>query len=201
MVTRIVFHATRADFGVFNMQVSDLGPHFGSLEQIEGAARLAQDGSWDGVMVMPVWLRLCNPLRLKDVGSFHSDGVALQLERKGMLPRGEGRRIHALCDKDFRQRKVFDPVVREAIQAAGHDGIAYRNEFERDGGDSYIVFRPEQVKSAIGNAGTFDLGDPDITDARYRLALETEQRMRAAGAQALLAVGCGVAPVRARRRP
>lgn len=38
----------------------------------------------------------------------------------------------------------------------GHDGIAYRNKFEDKGSASWIVFKPEQIKSATGNRGTFD---------------------------------------------
>lgn len=34
--------------------------------------------------------------------------------------------------------------------------------------DSYIIFRPEQAKSAIGNIGTFDIGRPELTFATRR---------------------------------
>ena len=55
----------------------------------------------------------------------------------------------------------WGPVI-EAAKAEGHDGIVYRNEFEDRGSDSFIAFYPEQIKSATGNRGTFDAGDPDI---------------------------------------
>ncbi|OZI23754.1 hypothetical protein CAL26_10005 [Bordetella genomosp. 9] len=45
-------------------------------------------------------------------------------------------------------------VIREA-KAAGHDGII-------DARGDYVVFSPEQIKSAIGNRGTFDANDPNI---------------------------------------
>jgi len=45
----------------------------------------------------------------------------------------------------------------------GYDGIVYNNVVEDPGSDSYIVFNPSQVKSAIGNKGTFD---PDTRDIR-----------------------------------
>ena len=49
----------------------------------------------------------------------------------------------------------------EKARREGHDGIVYVNEVE--GGLSWIAFRPEQIKSAIGNCGTFDPGNPLIT--------------------------------------
>ena len=47
------------------------------------------------------------------------------------------------------------------INQLGYDGIVYKNTFE-GGGDSYIAIKPTQIKSAIGNIGTFDVTDPDI---------------------------------------
>lgn len=47
-------------------------------------------------------------------------------------------------------------------KAAGHDGIVYRNQYEDKGSDSWIAFRPEQIKSAVGNTGAFDPNNPDI---------------------------------------
>ena len=38
--------------------------------------------------------------------------------------------------------------------------------------DSYIVFDPKQIKSAIGNRGTYDPDNPDINMARGGLAMK-----------------------------
>jgi len=32
--------------------------------------------------------------------------------------------------------------------------------------ETYIALHPHQIKSAIGNRGTYDINDPDITKAR-----------------------------------
>jgi hypothetical protein len=50
----------------------------------------------------------------------------------------------------------------EAMKKHGYDGIVYENAWESPGHDSYIVFRPEQIKSATGNSGAFDPSDPSI---------------------------------------
>lgn len=47
---------------------------------------------------------------------------------------------------------------RKELEAAGFDGIM--------AGDEIVAFRPNQVKSAAGNAGTFDSSNPDIRFSR-----------------------------------
>ena len=49
----------------------------------------------------------------------------------------------------------------------GHDGIIVRNVYDSNviqdvAGDVYVAFNPAQIKSAIGNRGTFDPNDPSI---------------------------------------
>jgi len=54
---------------------------------------------------------------------------------------------------------VFPMTAREALKK-GYDGMV-RNE--REGGKEYVVFKPEQIKSAEKNKGTFDPESADIT--------------------------------------
>jgi GNAT superfamily N-acetyltransferase len=44
--------------------------------------------------------------------------------------------------------------VIAAAKEEGHDGIVYPNRIE--GGESWVAFQPNQIKSAIGNSGAFD---------------------------------------------
>lgn len=77
--------------------------------------------------------------------------------------------------------KVFDGApTRDELSNAiseGHDGAIFNGRLERDGygvplddgvenGMVYITFRPEQIKSAIGNNGNFDASNPNITQSR-----------------------------------
>jgi hypothetical protein len=160
-VPRPVYHATRQDFSAFDTSLSDLGAHFGNLAQANKIATGMRLGNRDGTQIMPVWLSIKNPLRLKDVGSFHADGIAVQLERKGILPKGDGKRIEREIDGDWTLRKKYDPIIKAAIEAAGYDGVVYANTQEA-AGDSYIAFDPTQIKSAIGNTGAFSPTNPDI---------------------------------------
>lgn len=64
---------------------------------------------------------------------------------------------------------VSSEVVRGALQRAGFDGVidyTVSDKFQDMGlnEDSvhYIAFKPTQIKSAIGNVGTFDPTNPDI---------------------------------------
>lgn len=52
------------------------------------------------------------------------------------------------------------------LKAKGHDGVILKN-FDDIGGrqTQYIVFEPKTIKSAIGNRGTYDVTDPDISKA------------------------------------
>ena len=51
----------------------------------------------------------------------------------------------------------------ERLKSEGYDGVIYTGDLREE----LMVFDPEQIKSAIGNAGTFDGTNPDI---RYRKA-------------------------------
>jgi hypothetical protein len=56
----------------------------------------------------------------------------------------------------------------QRMKEAGHDGILYYN---KNGAlEEVIAFEPQQVKSAIGNRGTYDPAERDITKARGGLA-------------------------------
>ncbi len=52
--------------------------------------------------------------------------------------------------------------IHDTIRNSGFDGIIASRP---DGTKEYIAFKPEQVKSATGNQGTFDPTNPDMTKA------------------------------------
>jgi hypothetical protein len=59
----------------------------------------------------------------------------------------------------WRHQKDYRSANKELLArafAAGHDGIDMGN-------GNYVVHKPEQIKSAIGNKGMFDPKHPDIT--------------------------------------
>ena len=61
--------------------------------------------------------------------------------------------------RGFADPRYEQPIIERA-RAAGHDGVVF---VDPDTGDRfYAVFKPEQIKSATGNDGTFDANDPNI---------------------------------------
>jgi len=50
----------------------------------------------------------------------------------------------------------------KAMTEIGIDGVVLKSETRHAGNDHYIVFSPEQIKSATGNRGTFDAGESNI---------------------------------------
>ena len=66
-----------------------------------------------------------------------------------------------MIDESKNAVKIYnnDEIV-SALKKGGYDGIVYENIIE-GGGDSYIAFDPEQIKS-IHNSGTYDPKDANI---------------------------------------
>jgi hypothetical protein len=60
--------------------------------------------------------------------------------------------------------------VKRLLKEHGYDGIVYDNKIE-GGGDSYIAFEPNQIKSAIGNRGAFSEENPDIRFSKKEKSL------------------------------
>lgn len=152
-VKQMVFHATVHEFHEFDTSKGDLGAHFGNLDQANNIVknRLSSPPA-GGPLIIPAWIRLVNPIRLKDTGSFHADGIALQIERIGLLPKGEGSKITKAIDADWRLRKQYDPFLLDILKNAGHDGVVYANTADFEGfGDSYIIFDSNQVIFSITN--------------------------------------------------
>lgn len=52
--------------------------------------------------------------------------------------------------------------LTKKLKVMGHDGIIVNT----NGRDEYIAFHPHQIKSAIGNRGTYDPTNPDLTMAK-----------------------------------
>ena len=108
--------------------------HFGTREQA-----LDRMPAKSGVKVYEVFLNIRNAQRRADADQDYLD------------------------EKDMTMSEYWEQCARRS-KYNGYDGIVYLNEYEdkEHPADSWIAFRPEQVKSADENAGTFDPTDPDI---------------------------------------
>jgi len=150
-----VYHATGADINEFQPGV-DGGIHFGTAEQAN--MRSPARGN-----VVPVYLRAEKLKRTKDSEGNWKKTIA-RAKREG--------------NEGIVYLNRYEGIPREEFQAAFDKGITqeqmdsmpdsrFRKMFP-SARDSYIVFEPTQIKSAIGNRGTFDPTDPSIINAMRR---------------------------------
>lgn len=186
---QVVYHGTTANthedalgFKQFLTKYFELGSHFGNTAQANSFA-ISDQGTG---RVMPVYLNMKNPLRLQDQGGFDAMDIAPQLLNMGFI---DEKQAEALQEMPIDDALV---ALQEAIKANGYDGIVYLNRREgmtkatlkslmqipfseqnamsdeafkkvaSDASDSYIVFDPTQIKSAVGNNGNFNPNDSNI---------------------------------------
>ena len=177
----VVYHATRTnvDFDEFNTPA-----HFGTVDQaharidrssIQIAAPEATLGESD--RILPVYLSIENPFHIGDTGEQHSAMSYLEAVRDaGLMSHTEYESV--LYDEQDKRREedALMAAVVEYMEGIGYDGFSYENT-EEGVGTSWVAFRPEQIKSAIGNSGEFNASSSSF------LATKTDQPGRPAPAQ------------------
>ena len=145
-VTDPVFHGSYDDIPSF-----DPGTHFGT--SAAAAQRLADmvDLREGAPNISRVHLSAKNPFRVTDAEA-SDDATFLKAIAKGKYP-----------DLDLNTARRKGGL--RAVKDAGYDALVYRNRMEDAGRDSYVTTSRGQVKSAIGNRGTFNMNDPDLNKA------------------------------------
>ena len=174
----VVYHGTnKSQDGVAFTKFDTYGSNYGLMGQGSYftaepmiASEYTRKGRGDTPTVYPVYLSIQNPIdmdaradsaawiaQFPDAEAFHEGGdtneswyrAAEDAMRDAMVPAYEGAE-----------------AMQEGLRAMGYDGIKhvgggrYGNNTIRH--RVYIAFDPEQIKSAIGNRGTFDPKNPDI---------------------------------------
>ncbi len=147
----VVYHGTQSgDIEAFDTQRG--GVTTGNITSVWGvfftpylaeASRFAtepftgRDPSATGANVVPVYLNIRKPYEMSRAEwDTHAEKVF-----RGM---------------DEQQAIAEETSFRESLEEQGYDGIVIKN---RQGVAEYVAFRPEQIKSAVGNRGTFDPSD------------------------------------------
>ncbi len=119
--------------GVYDDRYEDLYTKVKS--SFERAKKQKEPEAGGGANVMPLYMAMRNPLEVDAEGKFYM--------------------------------AVMPEAVARAV-ADGRDGLIVRNVIDHASPESkypadvFIVFRPEQIKSATANRGTFDPADPNI---------------------------------------
>ena len=104
--------------------------------------------------VYPVYAQVKDPFDYEN--SAHLDALAKQTK---LSP--EGVRHLLFRDTDNWQ-SLEEPYMQKAIKQLGHDGYYTLEE----GRKNLSVYDPRQIKSAIGNRGTYDIEEADINKAK-----------------------------------
>jgi hypothetical protein len=123
------------------------------------------------VSVRPFFLSVKNPLDMRELGEeAPSKVIKAFYERHGLD-------IEPGADWSHGGKSIYDEARKgenvKKLEAAGFDGYIIKEE---DGATSYLAFRPEQVKSATDNRGTFDPDSPNILYQPDHTAASRRQR-------------------------
>jgi hypothetical protein len=150
----VVYHGTKANFSSFNLEKFGqtdggwAGEGFYFAPNPDEASLYATSisspyGNSTGANVMPVFLSAKNPLEWR-IGQ---DG---------------NRRIQN------KRNELGAKAFAEWVQSQGYDSIHITSPDigKVKGEDQWVVFKPEQIKSATGNIGTYDGSNPDIRFSR-----------------------------------
>lgn len=167
----VLYHGTTSpeisEFRTFSRGpklMDGLGAHFGSPEAAQDRNDKNVGKKPVGQNILPVHVNIKNP-PLKRDGSFMSEGeLQSHLSRIATsigIPKDKhrGMAIYGGVKPDVTR------ALKEELIRRGHDGIAYINSHEGRGSTSWVAFHPHQIKSAVGNQGTFDSTTPEITKA------------------------------------
>jgi hypothetical protein len=179
----VVYHGTRAGFTDFAPGLSDTASRTGVPEgafYFTSSPKVAatypaetRRRYYEGANIVPVYLSLQNPLV---VGySVPDPDLAPSWDR---IPfQGRKRTINEIAH--YAREHGYDGVIARSIYDRGYGDLP----FAQSVADTYIAFHPTQIKSATGNAGTFDSNDPDIR----RNPMNTYNALHAAAGDALRA--------------
>lgn len=88
-------------------------------------------------------------------------------EQATKLARMQGFRI----DPAMGYWEAITPKTREVLESKGYDGIIFDDGTGGMEHDAYFVFHPTQIKSAIGNRGTYSPESANIDEARWEATL------------------------------
>lgn len=150
-----LFHATPSNFSAFKPGGNDptvsgpaiwLTPNAKSQPAAHNISSRSQQFR-EGTNVMPVYVQARSPLLL-------DDKLAIEWARE----------VYADGSREFPD--LISQKTVDELKKGGYDSIIHADPYGNRGGEQEIImFEPNKIKSAIGNRGTYDIEDADITKA------------------------------------
>ena len=168
-----LYHGTTSDIYEFDpaaaaQQTGNPTSYFGTFlsespKEAERYARNWQRGGTYGGNIMPLHVQMTNPypMSYKEYSQY-AEGEFNRFLKNPSKEMQDKHRQEAMQDVLARKQQLIDQ---------GYDGIVVKV----GGINEYIPFSPNQIKSATGNVGTYDITNPDITKAKGGLALRETQ--------------------------
>jgi hypothetical protein len=138
---RVYYHGSNQKLDIIRPGMKDPGAWF--TTNLKNAANYARG---DDAHVHKVYLKSENPM----VVPFDYD---------------ENDNLHAFHNGEKIPFSDNVSIVKYA-QQNGYDGVHFPHGNFTEEDDTFVVFNPEQIKSATGNNGNFDATEPDINKAR-----------------------------------
>lgn len=165
----VVYHSTTGDFDTFKRKRSDIGMHFGTIEQAEDRGEFIREigapRSTNPENIMPVYLSINKPLRLDDLGAWNRENIYFAL-------------------REMSQFQVYTTdtltELREKIRDEGYDGIVYKNTGEVGGNKPYREKAREarkEVEKVFGK-GKNSFSIEDQKDPSYKAWRNAENKAR-----------------------
>jgi hypothetical protein len=106
--------------------------------------------------ILPVHVNATNPFDYEN--QKHLDALRINLAKNADV-RDAYKQVNNLMGGNWSE--IESPAVQQAIKGMGHDSF-----WVREGGQKNLgIYDPNQIKSSIGNRGTYDFTNPDITKA------------------------------------
>jgi hypothetical protein len=181
---KVLYHSTSGDFNQFEVGRGSFNSNvLGSYETNRHGIFLAESPEFanefvidpespnskpkTGGKTIPVYLNIKSPLDLRSGKSTLDEDTLDDFKAHGVNPRwitnGTQHTWELFDDEDGKE------FVR-AAKEMGYDGAIITDDSQGDAKntDTWVAFEPAQVKSAIGNSGSFDPNDPNILRNREK---------------------------------
>lgn len=210
-VPLILFHGTAQSFDAF-----DDNHHGSNFEEVEGdfprdgfwftddpsnadwySGVSARFKGGEGRLTLKVYLSLQNPFVVTQA-MYNADGASAIPSQYDLEALGHDGIIVELTEEcPVQQQKIDDHVSRMIEKFKGAyptwDKAAQEELNRLDESlmilkhTHYVVFRPQQVKNAVGNSGAYNCNDPDLSDRKaWTLAFDQTLVQRSQTARSFL---------------
>lgn len=166
----VVYHGTGGDFAEFDPERSGSKSKTGAPEStffftdaadVANSYTVEYQGDFStkyvaDANVVPAYLSIKKPLKVSAKGESWRD----------IVYKGEFYDINELA-KLAQESGKYDGLIVTQVKDKGRGDVTSKTA------TTYVAFRPEQIKSAIGNNGNFDPADPNILNQSSRKTPET----------------------------